>query len=94
MKNEERETAFNHPYEDTDMYMTTSEPKIINKVRRLQLIYPDQVHIEQDYGDQINCSLPFSWFKIKPKSTISNQRKEEASERFKKMWAERKENKE
>lgn len=94
MKYDERETTFTHDFGDKDAHLTTSEPRMLNKIRRLIIRYPEQVHIERDFGDDLWVTIPYSWFSIRPKREVSDDRKAEASERFKNMWAERKENKE
>lgn len=71
----------------TEMHFSSDERRWINKIRKLQEDYPDQVKIisqpEQNDGC-IYCTVPSEWLKIKPptKRNLSEEQKIAARERM------------
>ena len=62
-------------------------PKWINKVKKLSEEHPDDVKILAENEDGSICAkLPTKYLKISPPRKISEEQKQAASERFKKMW--------
>jgi len=61
------DTCFN--YCSDKGFFSTDEKKWITKIHKLKEAYPDQVTITQEPNTNdgcLVCSLPASWFKIKP----------------------------
>ena len=62
-------------------------PKWINKVKKLSEEYPADVKILAENEDGSICAkLPMKYLKISPPRKVSEEQKQAASERFKKMW--------
>lgn len=65
---------------------TFGQQKFVNKMRKLAKDYPKDVKVEDNKDGSVFASFPLSWLKINPKRKVSDEFKEAASERFKKMW--------
>lgn len=61
--------------------------KWINKVKRLQQEYPNEVKIVSENQDGSICAkLPIKFLKISAPRKMSDEQRLAASERFKQMW--------
>lgn len=61
-------------------------PKWINKVKKLQEEHPDDVKILAENNDGSICAkIPMKYLKISPPRKVSEEQKQAASERFKKL---------
>jgi len=85
------ETCFNYCYEryknDNVGWFSSDEQKWINRIRKLQEQYPDQVIIkaEPETNDGcIYCKLPQDWLKIIPprKCNLTEEQRKAISERL------------
>jgi len=89
-----RETVTNYIKGDKEFHLFSSEPKWINKIHEYADKFPKDVHIEFENEDgSLAATFPIKWFKISPPKKMSEAQKEAASERFKTMWQNKKENK-
>lgn len=90
-----RETIVNFVKGDKTISYSSSDPTEIRYIKNL-IASDDNVELVFDHTDQeegmIEVSLPKSYFK-RPKAPrkMSEDAKQKASERFKQMWAEKKE---
>lgn len=71
-------------------YFSSDEYVWINRIKKLQEEYPEQVRIiaqPENNDGCIYCQLPTSWFKLQPKrkSTMTDEQKAAASARMKAM---------
>lgn len=88
---EHKEITWNHVQGESYGTMTCSERKWINKMRKLNQLYPDQVMIKHVNKDEsIVVQTPANWFTIRPPKKTSEKAKLAASERMKKYHEERK----
>ena len=83
------ETCFNY-CDKTKAFFSSDEIKYIKKIYELQKDYRDEVQIlaHPDKNDGcIYCSLPVSWFSIKPprKHNITDEQREALRERMNAM---------
>lgn len=87
-----QETTTNFIHGDKTIHFSSSENKWINKVQKYAEEYPDEVKITYANEDgSILAEIPVKWFKISPPKKVSEEFKQKASERFQKMWADKKE---
>lgn len=90
-----QETTTNYIRGDQCFNLFSSEPKWIRKIHMLVDQHPDEVKIEYENEDGSLCaSVPIKWFKVSPPRRVSEEQKEKASLRFKKMWDDKKNNEE
>lgn len=88
-----KETAFNYIVGDKEGTFFSSETKWITKIERLAKERPNDVHIKYRNDDgSIIASVPIKYFKLSPPKQMSEENKRKASERFKKMHADKKSN--
>lgn len=75
---------------DDGVTVTFSQRKYISLIKKFAEERPDEVIIVHENKDgSIVAHLPLSYIKISKKREVSEERKEAASERFKKMWEEK-----
>ena len=82
------ETCFNYCSKEHG-YFSSDERKFISKVRKLKEKYPEEVRIiaEPENNDGcIYCKLPVSWFKIIPKRVLTEENRQKAAERARKIF--------
>lgn len=89
-----RETTINYVRGEDLIYYFSSDIKEINYIRKL-VAENDSVNIIFDETDKeeggIEVSLPKEFFRRpKPQRKVSEETRQKASERFKKMWADKK----
>lgn len=92
------ETCFNYCDEKV-AFFSSDERRWINKIHRLKEQNPEEVKIirEPEENDGcIYCRLPASWLKVNPprKLDISEERRQEMSERMKSIVEQQKLNRE
>lgn len=68
-----------------------SQGRMVSKIRKLKEEYPNDVNIYSDNGNSIVAHIPVKWIKVSPPRKISDEQKEAAAERFRKMWADKQE---
>lgn len=80
---EEQETVVCIEYFPTKIYVYSSKPSIVRKIKGWLRDYPDEVSLfhEDDYGAEV--IVPASWVKIRPVKKRSEAWKEEACKRLK-----------
>lgn len=83
-----KETAVSYCVGDSYVSVYTSENKYCNKIKSYKEKYPEEIDIiaENDDGSML-AEFPIKWFKFPrhPKK-MSDEQKEAAGERMKKMW--------
>ena len=63
-----------------------SQGKYVTKIKRLAEKYPDEcVIVDENYDGSIVAHIPTRWVKISPPKQVSEEFREQASERFKEM---------
>jgi hypothetical protein len=91
LANDIQETVTNFIHGDKEFHLFSSESKWIRKIHEYVEKYPNDVHIEYENEDgSLAATFPAKWFKISPPRHVSEEQKEKASERFHKMWADKK----
>ena len=86
-----KETAVNYIIGEEAATFYTAEKSYINSINKWLKEYPNDIEIKYKNKDgSLICHIPKSWIKIKPPRKISEQQKKNASERFKKMWEQKK----
>lgn len=68
---------------------TLSQGRYISKIKKLAEKYPDECEVFENKDGSILAHFPVKWIKISPPRQMSDEQKEAASDRFKKMWAEK-----
>ena len=68
-----------------------SQGRMVSKIRKLAEDYPEDIDIYSDNGNSVVAHIPVKWIKISPPRKISDEQKEAAAERFRKMWADKQE---
>lgn len=72
---------------DESVSVTLSQKKYISKIEKLAQKYPEDVKIVARNEDgTIFAHLPLSYLKISRPKQMSDEQREAARERFKKMW--------
>lgn len=66
---------------------TFSQPRYINKIKKLAVSHPDEVTIRYENPDgSIVGELPTAWaLKLSPKRQVSEEQKQQAAERLKQL---------
>lgn len=72
----------------TRVNITFSQRKWINKIKKLAEKYPNEVIIQNDYGDCINAKIPLKFIKIGAPRQVSDEQRERMREQAKKNMAE------
>lgn len=68
---------------------TLSQGRYISKMKKLAEKFPEECEIIENKDGSILAHFPVKWVKISPPKQMSDEQKEAASERFKKMWTEK-----
>lgn len=85
-----KETTYNYIVGEKTGIFYSGEQKWINKIKRLAENNSNEVKITYENEDgSILATIPVKWFKISPPRKVSEEQKEAAANRFKKMWAEK-----
>lgn len=88
-----KETAFSYIQGEKTGTFFSGETKWINKIERLAKERPEEVQITYRNEDgSIVAIAPSKYFKFSPPKFVSEENKRKASERFKKMHQEKKDN--
>lgn len=85
------ETCFN--YTDKEMFVSSDERKIINKIHWIAKEYADEITIIKEPEDNDGCiyaKMPASWLKIKPPVKHSAEYMEQLRERGRQLAETRK----
>lgn len=72
--------------------VTFSQQKYISRVKKLAQNHPGEVKLDENLDGSIYATVPLSWIKISPPRKVSEEQKEAATERLKKMWEEKRSN--
>lgn len=63
-----------------------SQGKYVTKIKRLAESHPDEcVILDENYDGSIVAHVPTKWIKISPPKQVSDEFREQASQRFKEM---------
>ena len=82
-----KETAVNYTVGEKVATFYTAEKSYINCIKKWLEEYPNDIEIKYKNKDgSLICNIPKSWVKIRPPRKVSEQQKKNSSERFKKMW--------
>jgi len=77
---------------ETKAYVTFSQGSMVTKIKKLAEKFPDECKIiSENNGEAIYASIPRKWVKITPPRQVemTDERREELSERFRQMRANR-----
>ena len=86
-----KETAVNYIVGEKIATFYTAEKIYIDYIKEWVKEYPNDIKIEYKNKDgSLICQIPKSWVKIKPPRKMSEEQRERAAERFRKMWEEKK----
>ena len=69
--------------------VTFSQQKYISKIKKLAEKNSD-IEVTENKDGSVFANFPLSWIKISPPKKMSEEQKEAAAERFRKMWEEKK----
>ena len=69
--------------------LTFGQQKYISKIRKLAENNPDKVKLYNNDDGSIFATVPLSWIKISPPRKVSDEQREAAAERFRKMHEEK-----
>lgn len=81
------ETTCDRVYGESFMYYCTSEPKYLNRLRKLIEKHPDDVQIMFDDGHTLDVKIPASWFRAPmppQKREMTDEQKQALAERLRK----------
>ena len=87
---EEQETSINIDYVDKSTYVYSTNKHMIDKLYKLKEKYPDEVMVMFDNVFGVEMKIPTKWIKILPPRQLSDEKREERSERMRKYWEEKK----
>ena len=85
------ETSFDHKKGDNYWGISTGEQRWVNKIEKYAQSHPEEVTIISRNNDgSIFAHVPEKWVKLSPPKEVSEEQRQAASERFKKMHEDKK----
>ena len=69
--------------------VTFGQQKYISRIKKLAEDNPEDVHLDISTDGSVFATFPLSWVKISPPRKVSEEQREAAAERFRRMHEEK-----